>query len=118
MSALAKLTMMTSKAVSVRALMTVSAMPGAGHFGGEVVGGDLLGGDDLAVFAREGLFDASVEEIGDVGELLGFGYAEVAEIRDCHDVGEQVVHGLGGDDDGELVGLVVLRHADVVDLCG
>ena len=53
---------------------------GGGHLGGQVVGGDLLRGDERAVFAGEGLLDATVEEVGDVGVLLGFGDAEVAEV--------------------------------------
>ena len=53
---------------------------GGGHLGGEVVGGDLLRGDEGAVFAGEGFLDAAVEEVGDVGVLLGLGYAEVAEV--------------------------------------
>ncbi len=58
-----------------------------GHLGGEVVGGDLLRWDKGAVFAGERFFDSAVEEVGDVGVLLGLGYAEVAEIGVGHDVG-------------------------------
>ena len=35
-----------------------------------------------------------------------------------HEVGEEVVHRLGRDDDGELEVLVVLGHADVVEVVG
>ena len=91
---------------------------GGGHLGGEVVGGYFLRGDEGAVFAGEGLFDAAVEEVGDVGVLLGLGYAEVAEVGLGHEVGEEVVHRLGGDDDGELEVFVVLGHADVVEVGG
>ena len=44
--------------------------------------------------------------------------AEVAEVGLGHEVGEEVVHGLGRDDDGELEVPVVLGHADVVDVFG
>jgi len=91
---------------------------GSGHLGGEVVGGDLLRGDEGAVFAGEWLFDPAVEEVGDVGVLFGFGDAEVAKVGLRHEVGEEVVHRLGGDDDGEFEVFVVLGHADVVDVGG
>ena len=80
MSALAKLTMMTSKAVSFDGFDDGVGDAGGGHLGGEVVGGDLLRGDEGAVFAGEWLLDAAVEEVGDVGVLLGLGDAEVAEV--------------------------------------
>ena len=91
---------------------------GSGHLGGEVVGGDLLRSDEDAVFSGEGFFDAAVEEVGDVGVFFGLGDAEVAEIGVGHDVGEEVIHALRGDDDGELEVLVVLGHADVVEVFG
>ncbi len=91
---------------------------GGGHLGGEVVGGDLLRGDEGAVLAGKGLLDAAVEEVGDVGVLLGLGDAEVAKVGLGHEVGEEVVHGLRGDDDGEFVLLVVLGHTDVVEVFG
>ncbi len=81
-----------------------------GHLRGEVVGGDFLGLDELALFAGEGLFDAAVEKVGDVGVLFGLGDAEVAEVVDSHDVGEEVVHALGRDYHGELELGVVLGH--------
>ena len=89
-----------------------------GHLGGEIVGGYFLRGDEGAVFAGEGLFDAAIEEVGDVGVLLGLGYAQVAEVGLGHEVGEEVVHRLGGNDDGELEVFVVLGHADVVEVGG
>ena len=91
---------------------------GGGHLGGEIVGGDLLRGDEGAVFAGEGLLDAAVEEVGDVGVLLGLGDAEVAEVRLRHEVGQEVVHAFGRDDDREGEILVVLGHADVVEVRG
>ena len=91
---------------------------GGGHLWREVVGGYLLGGDEDAVFAGEGFLDAAVEEVGDVGILLGLCDAEVAEVGLGHDVGEDVVHALCWDDDGELEVLVVLGHADVVEVAG
>ena len=89
-----------------------------GHLGGEVVGGDLLRWDQCAVFAWEWLFYSAVEEVGDVGVLLGLGDAEVAEVGLRHEVGEEVVHRFGGDDDGEFEVFVVLGHADVVKVGG
>ena len=91
---------------------------GRGHLGREVVGSDLLGRNEDAVFAGERLFDASVEEVGNVRVLLGLGDAEVAQTSVGHDVGEEVFHRLGWDDDGKVEVFVVLRHADVVDVFG
>ncbi len=51
-----------------------------------------------------------------MGELLGLGDAEVAELVRAENVGEDVVHRLGRDDQGQLVELVVLGHADVVEV--
>ena len=75
-------------------------------------------GDEGAVFAGEGFFDATVEEVGDVSVLFGLGYAEVAEVGLGHEVGEEVVHRFGWDDDGEREVFVVLGHADVVEVGG
>lgn len=91
---------------------------GGGHLRGEVIGRDLLRGDEGAIFAGEGFLDAAVEEISDVGVFFGFGDAKVAEVGLGHEVGEEVIHRLGGDDDGEGEVLVVLGHADVVKVFG
>ncbi len=101
-SALAKLTMMTSKAVVADGFDDGVGDAWGGHLGGEIVGGNLLGGYEGAVFAGEWLLDASVEEVGDVGVFLGLGYAEVAEVRLRQEVCEKVVHRFGRDDDGEF----------------
>lgn len=53
-----------------------------------------------------------------MGVLLRLGYAEVAKVCLRHEVGEEIIHRLGGDDDGELEVFVVLRHADVVEVGG
>ncbi len=53
-----------------------------------------------------------------MGVLFGLGYAEVAEVGLRHEVGEEVIHRFGRDDDGELEVLVVLGHADVVEVGG
>ena len=37
-------------------------------------------GINVAVFAGEGRFDAAVEEVGDVRELLRLGHAQVAQL--------------------------------------
>ncbi len=119
MSALAKLTMMTSKAGVVDGLDDGVGDAGGGHLGGEVVGGDLLRRDERAVFAAEGLLDAAVEEVGDVRVLLSLGgRAGCAGWPGAMRFGEQIVHRLGWDDDGELEVLVVLGHADVVQVFG
>ncbi len=116
MSALAKLTMMTSKAVSLTALMTASAMPGSGHLRSEIIRCHLLRRNENAVLAGKWLLDASVEEVGDVGVLLGLGDAKVAQVGIGHDVREEIVHRLRRNNhrDGEV--LVVLRHAHVVNV--
>jgi len=88
----------------------------SGHLRREVVSCHLLRGDEDAVFAGEGLLDASVEEVGDVSVLLCLGDAEIAEVGIGHDVGEEVFHRLRWNDDGQVDELVVPRHADVVDV--
>src|SRR6266700_4990624 len=84
------------------------------HLRREIIGGYLEGWDGRAVFAGEGNVDAAVEEVGNVRELFGLGYAQVAKVVRGENVGEDVVHRLGRDDEGERVELVVLRHADIV----
>lgn len=53
-----------------------------------------------------------------MGVLFGFCHAEVAEVGLGHEVGEEVVHRFGRDDDGELEVFVILSHADVVEVGG
>ena len=117
MSALAKLTTITSKVSFSIAFTTASAMPGA-HLRLQVVGGDLGRLHQFTLFAGKRLLDAAVEEIGDVGILLRFGDAEIAHVEVRHYVGEDVGQRLRRQDDrqGEL--LVVLRHADVGQVFG
>ncbi len=49
------------------------------HFRLEIVGRDLGRGHENALFAREGLLLAAVEEIGDMGVFLGLGDAKLME---------------------------------------
>ena len=118
MSALAKLTTSRSKAVSSTALTTASAIPAADISGREVVGRDLLRRDQDAVFAGKWRLDAAVEEVSDVGILLRLGDAEIAEAGLREQVGEQVLHRFRQNDHGQREQLVVLRHADVVQILG
>ena len=71
-----------------------------------------------AVFAGEWLLDAAVEEVGDVGVLLGLGDAQVAHVEVGHDVGQDVAERLGRRNDRQGEVLVVLRHADVGQVFG
>ena len=50
--------------------------------------------------------------------FLGFGNAQVAEIALTHHVGQDVGHGFGRNDHRQRKFLVVLRHADVVQILG
>ena len=64
-----------------------------GHGRRLVVGGDPGGGHQMAVFAGEGFFDATVEKVGDVGVLLGFGGAELAQAMAGHHLAQQAIEG-------------------------
>src|SRR5712691_8465478 len=74
MSALAKLTIITSNVPSSVALITASAMP-------------------EAFFAGEWLLYAAVEEVCNVRVLLSFGDAQVAHVEIAHHVGQNIRHG-------------------------
>jgi hypothetical protein len=69
-----------------------------GHFRGQIVGRDFLRLDEGSIFAGEGSFDAAVEEVSDVRVLFRLGYAQVAQLRVAENVGQDVIHGLGQDD--------------------
>ena len=53
----------------------------------------------MAVFPGEGLFDATIHEIGDVGIFLGFGGAVLLESCIGHHLAEQFVEWLWREDD-------------------
>ena len=91
---------------------------GGAHLGFQIVGRDFGRGHEQAFFAGERLFDASVEEVGDVGIFFGFGHAQVAEIHLAHHIGENVVHRLRRDDDGQAELFVIASHANVVQILG
>ena len=88
------------------------------HLRREIVGGDFERRNQRAIFAGEGRFDAAVEEVSDVRKLLSLSHAQVAQLVRGENVGEDVVHRLGQNDERQLVELVVLRHADVVQVLG
>ena len=46
-----------------------------GHFRGQIVGRDFLRLDEDSIFAGEGCFDSSVEEVSDMRVLFRLGYA-------------------------------------------
>ena len=58
------------------------------HLRLQVVGGDLGAGHELALLARPGLLDAAVEEVGDVGVLLGLGDVELLPAQAGDDLGQ------------------------------
>ena len=53
-----------------------------------------------------------------MGILLGLGNAQVAQVQAAHHVGKDVVHRLRRDDDWQPEILVILRHADVMEIFG
>src|SRR3989441_261958 len=83
---------------------------GSAHLRHQVVGRDLLGGDEDALFAGVRGLDAAIEEVRDVGVLLGLGGAEhrLATLRKhlSHDTRQH----RGPERDREREGLVVLSH--------
>ena len=99
MSALAKLTMITSNAVSLDRLDHRVRDAGGGHLRRQVVGRHLLRRHQRAVFPAERLLDAAVEEVSDVRVLLRLRDAQVAQVGLRHQVRQQVVHRLRRNDD-------------------
>ena len=87
------------------------------HFGFQIVGRDFGRRHQDAFFAGEGLFDAAVEEIGDVGVFFGFRAAQILVLNVGEDLREDVLEFFGADyvvQPGPV--LVVLRHADVEEI--
>lgn len=87
------------------------------HLGGVVVGGDrLVGGDEILglVAGLEGkdLFNAAVEEEGDVSVLLSLGNVNLLDTLLAQPLGEHVAHALGLKGDLEGVVALVLGHGD------
>src|SRR5208283_1376417 len=90
-----------------------------GHFRFQIVGGDFRGGDQDAFLAAERFFDATVEEIGNVGVFFGFGAAEIFVLQILEDLSKDVLEFFGGDDALEPGPVfVVLGHADVEEIFG
>ena len=71
---------------------------GGAHLRLQVVGGHFGRGNQRALFAVVGFFHPAVEKVGNVGVLLGLGYAQVAQALARKDVREDVVGMLGRKD--------------------
>ncbi len=67
------------------------------HLGLQVVGRDLRGRGQRALFARPGLFDASVEEVRDMGVLLGLGRPQLRSAGFGKDGAQHVGERLGSE---------------------
>ena len=89
--------------------------PFRGHLRCEIVRRHLLRRHQLPILAPKRLLDAAVEEVRHMRVLFRLRHAQVAQVRHRHHVRQQVVHRLRRDHDRQLVGLVVLGHAHVVD---
>lgn len=84
------------------------------HLGLLVVGGDTGRGDHVAVLVVELDLDTAVEEEGDVGVLFRLCDVALVDLLLGEPLGEDVVHGLGSEGEGEgVVGLVAGHGGDV-----
>ena len=84
------------------------------HLGLLVIGGDAGRGDHVAVLVVELDLDTAVEEEGDVGVFLRLGDVALVDFLLGEPLGEDVVHSLGGEGQGEgVVGLVAGHGGDV-----
>ena len=81
MSGFAKFATMKSKRSDAIASTSASVTPAALISGCEVVGGDLGTRDEEPFLSRVGRLDATIEEVRDVGVLLGLGDVELAPAR-------------------------------------
>ena len=68
----------------------------------------------MAVFAGEGLLDAPIHEIGDMGIFLGLGGAELAQTVVGDHLTKQAIKGLGREGHGHRKALLVLGKGDQV----
>ncbi len=85
-----------------------------GHFRLQIVCGHFGRGNQRALLAGKRLFDAAVEEISDVGVLLGFRDAQVLVLPLREDIGQDVLELFGSEDVAQPgPGFFVLRHGDV-----
>lgn len=83
---------------------------GGAHFWVKVVCFHFGGWDQVAVFVLELLFDAAVEEEGDVCVLFGFGNVTLAAVFRGDVFCENISHALRGESNGEGVFGVVACH--------
>ena len=84
-----------------------------GHLRLQVVGGNFLRRDDDSLFAGEWLFDAAIEEIGDVRVFFRFGDAKILVLQFGEDVRKDVLEFFRADDVLEpRPGFFVLRHGN------
>ena len=86
------------------------------HGGGLVVGGNPRRWHQVAVFPGEGLLDAPIHEVGDMGIFLGFSGAELAQPRLGHHLTEQPIQGLGREGHGHGEALLVLGERDHIQI--
>ena len=80
------------------------------HFGLQIVGRDLGGRHHFALFAGEGLFDATVKEVRHVGVLFGLGDTEILPVELLANVAHDVDERLAGENGRQVEALVVLGH--------
>src|SRR5947209_14381376 len=64
----------------------------------------------------ESLFDTTVKKIRDVRVFLGFRDPKIAQIQIAHHIGENIGERLGRDDDWQSKFLVILCHADIMQI--
>ena len=84
------------------------------HLRFQVIGWDFGRRNQNAFLAAEGLFNAPVEKIGDVGVFFGFGAAQIFQILLGEDLRQDVRDFFGRDYVAQpRPGLVVLRHGHV-----
>ena len=70
----------------------------------------------MAVFTGEGLLDAPIHEVGDMGIFLGFSGAELAQARLGHHLAEQPIQGFGREGHGDGEDLLVLGERDHIQI--
>src|SRR5206468_3967217 len=72
-----------------------------------------LRGNQHSFLSFERKLPAAVEEVGDVGVLLGLGHPDLAQAEAGGNLPEHLPGGNARERDGEGKGLVVFRQADV-----
>lgn len=91
---------------------------GSRHLRLQVVGGDFGRGDQITVLTLELGLGTSVEEEGDVGVLLGLSNVALGDLLLGEPLGEDVIHGLSREGDGEGEVALVLGHGGDVEVLG